>query len=110
MQECLVKDKHLLIAIAIAKDLSFYFSHRFLMSHFLQDNVKTTACKLGFIATRELDLWESKYFVLDSKHAGIKQWQYTPVFLPGESQERGSLVSCCLWGLTESDMTEGTQQ
>ena len=29
-----------------------------------------------------------------------RQWQPTPVFLPGESQGRGSLVSCCLWGHT----------
>ena len=32
------------------------------------------------------------------------------VFLPGESQRRRSLVSCCLWGCTESDTTEATQQ
>ena len=32
----------------------------------------------------------------------------TPVFLPGESQGRGSLVGCRLWGCTESDMTEVT--
>ena len=32
----------------------------------------------------------------------------TPVFLPGESQGRGSLVGCHLWGLTESDTTEVT--
>ena len=32
----------------------------------------------------------------------------TPVFLPGESQGRGSLVGCHLWGLTESDTTEAT--
>ena len=32
----------------------------------------------------------------------------TPVFLPGESQGQGSLVGCCLWGHTESDMTEVT--
>ena len=37
-----------------------------------------------------------------------RKWQPTPVFLPGESQERGSLVGCCLWGRTESDMTEAT--
>ena len=37
-----------------------------------------------------------------------RQWQPTPVFLPGESQGRGSLVGCCLWGRTESDMTEVT--
>ena len=34
----------------------------------------------------------------------------TPVFLPGESQGRGSLVGCRLWGRTESDTTEATQQ
>ena len=37
-----------------------------------------------------------------------RKWQPTPVFLPGESQGWGSLVGCCLWGLTESDMTEAT--
>ena len=33
---------------------------------------------------------------------------HSPVFLPGESQGEGSLVSCCLWGLTESDTSEAT--
>ena len=37
-------------------------------------------------------------------------WQPTPVFLPGESQGRGSLVGWRLWGQTESDTTEVTQQ
>ena len=37
-----------------------------------------------------------------------RKWQPTPVFLPGESQGRGSLVGCCLWGRTESDMAEAT--
>ena len=37
-----------------------------------------------------------------------RQWQPTPVFLPGESQGQGSLVGCCLWGRTESDTTEVT--
>ena len=37
-----------------------------------------------------------------------KKWQPTPVFLPGESQEWGSLVGCCLWGHTELDTTEAT--
>ena len=35
-----------------------------------------------------------------------RKWQPTPVFLPGESQERGTLVGCRLWGCTESDTTE----
>ena len=30
------------------------------------------------------------------------------VFLPAESQGRGSLVGCRLWGHTESDTTEVT--
>ena len=38
------------------------------------------------------------------------KWQPTTVFLPGESQGRGSLVGCCLWGLTESDTTDVTWQ
>ena len=37
-----------------------------------------------------------------------RQWQPTPVFLLGESQEWGSLVGCHLWGRTESDTTETT--
>ena len=37
-----------------------------------------------------------------------RKWQTTPVFLPGESQGRGSLVGCRLWGRTESNMTEAT--
>ena len=34
-----------------------------------------------------------------------RKWQPTPVFFPGESQGRRSLVGCRLWGHTESDMT-----
>ena len=37
-----------------------------------------------------------------------RKWQPTPVFLPGESRGRGSLVGCRLWGCTESDTTEAT--
>ena len=37
-----------------------------------------------------------------------RKWQPTPAFLPGESQGRGSLVGCHLWGRTESDTTEVT--
>ena len=37
-----------------------------------------------------------------------RKWQLTPVFLPGESQGRGSMVGCCLWRCTESDMTKAT--
>ena len=37
-----------------------------------------------------------------------RKWQPTLVFLPGESQGRGSLVGCRQWVRTESDMTEAT--
>ena len=37
-----------------------------------------------------------------------RKWHPTLVFLPGESQGRGSLVGCRLWGRTESDTTEAT--
>ena len=39
-----------------------------------------------------------------------RKWQPTPVFLPGESQGQRSLVGCRLWGHTELDTTEATQQ
>ena len=37
-----------------------------------------------------------------------RKWQPIQVFLPGESQGRGSLVGCRLWGRTESDTIEAT--
>ena len=37
-----------------------------------------------------------------------RKWQPPPVFLPGESEGRGSLVGCRLWGHTVSDTTDTT--
>ena len=31
-----------------------------------------------------------------------RKWQPTPVFLPGESQGRGSLVGCAVYGVAQS--------
>ena len=39
-------------------------------------------------------------------HALEKEMATPPVFLPGETQGRGSLVGCRLWDRTESDTTE----
>ena len=39
-----------------------------------------------------------------------RKWQPTPVFLSGESQGEWGLVSCRLWGRTESDTTEAIWQ
>ena len=35
-----------------------------------------------------------------------RQWQPTPVLLPGKSHGQRSLVGCSLWGREESDKTE----
>ena len=53
--------------------------------------------------------WATSLSLFTFMH-GRRKWQPTPVFLPGESQGRGSLVGCRLWGRTESDTTEATQQ
>ena len=37
-----------------------------------------------------------------------RQWQPTPVLLPGKSQGLESLLGCRLWGCTESYTTEAT--
>ena len=37
-----------------------------------------------------------------------RQWQPTPVRLPGKSHGWKSLVGCSLWGHIESEMTEVT--
>ena len=39
-----------------------------------------------------------------------RRWHPTPVFLPGESHGRRSLVGCNPWGRTELDTTEATWQ
>ena len=41
-------------------------------------------------------------------HALEKEMATHSSVLAGESQGRGSLVGCCLWGRTESDMTKAT--
>ena len=51
--------------------------------------------------------WETSLSLFTFMH-WRRQWQRTPVFLPGESQGRRSLVGCCLWGRTESDTTKAT--
>ena len=53
--------------------------------------------------------WATSLSLFTSMH-WRRKWQPTPVFLPGDSQGRGSLVGCRLCGHTESDTTEATQQ
>ena len=54
---------------------------------------------------KELKPWARG--VWDSLLQG-RQWQPTPVLVPGKSHGRRSLVGCRLWGRTESDTTEVT--
>ena len=56
--------------------------------------------KVGHDSVTSLSLFTSMHW--------RRKWQPTPVFLPGESQGRGSLVGCRLWGHTESETTEVT--
>ena len=66
------------------------------------------------ILNRQSSIWWCLWGVLDwinysnNIRNWRRQWHPTPVFLPGESQGRGSLVGCRLWGRTESDTTEVT--
>ena len=74
----------------------------------IRDTKGTFHAQMGSIKDRNSrDLTEASLFTF--MH-WIRKWQPTPVFLPGESQGQGSLVSCCLWGRTESDTTEATWQ
>ena len=51
--------------------------------------------------------WATSLSLLTFMH-WRRKWRPTPVFLPGESQGRRSLVGCRLWGRTELDTTEVT--
>ena len=51
--------------------------------------------------------WATSFSLFTFMH-WRRKWQPTPVFLPGESQGRGSLVGCRLWGRTELDTTQAT--
>ena len=48
----------------------------------------------------------SNLFNLPNPLGWGRQWHPTPVFLPGKSHGRRSLVGCCVWSRYESDMTE----
>ena len=53
--------------------------------------------------------WATSFSLFTFMH-WRRKWQPALVFLPGESQGRGCLVGCRLWGRTESDTTAVTQQ
>ena len=57
--------------------------------------IRTHKCSLTFIR-----------ILLFLEHMWRRQWQPTPVLLPGKSHRRRSLVGCSPWGHWELDMTE----
>ena len=71
-----------------------------LASYFLQIITKIKIKSFGHDWATSLSLFTFMHW--------RRKWQPTPVFLPGESQGRGSLVGCRLWGRTEPDTTEAT--
>ena len=58
-----------------------------------------------------LVIWQGLYQIfrllwVQSHFHGRRQWQPTPVLLPGKFHGRRSLVGCSPWGCKESDTTE----
>ena len=78
--------------------------------HLMQkvDSLKNTLMLGGIAGRRRRGRQRMRWLdgITDSMDMSLSE--PTPVFLPGESQGRGSLVGCRLWGRTESDMTEAT--
>ena len=93
---------------------------RFSLSHIGEGNGNPLQCSCLENPMDRGAWWAAVHGVSKSRHDGVtslslltfmhwrRKWQPTPVFLPGESQGRRSLVGCCLWGHTESDTTEAT--
>ena len=53
-----------------------------------------------------MEVAKDSYFLWSAWLEWRRQWQPTPVLLPGKSRGRRSLVGCSPWGLEESDTTE----
>ena len=94
-------------------------SSQLALSLFLSIEKRTTTnSQAAFIINESIDLFQIAFHHNLLCFPGVfrhelhwrRKWQPTPVFLPGESQGWGSLVGCHLWGRTESDTTEATQQ
>ena len=87
-----------------------WYSHRF--QNVPQFIVIHTVKGFGIVNKAEIDVFLElscwyypwpKPILLKREEKWRRKWQPTPVFLPRESQGRGSLVGCRLWGRTESE-------
>ena len=54
--------------------------------------------------------WNSSGQNIGVGSLSLREGDGTPLLLPGKSQGQGRLVGCHLWGHTESDTTEASQQ
>ena len=64
----------------------------------LENPMDAEPCGLQFMGSRRVGHdWVTSLSLFTFMH-WRRKWQPTPVFLPGESQGRGSLVGCSLWG------------
>ena len=75
-----------------------------------QHKLLSRSCPITFNNTHLMNQeWQLKATLimnLSRCYLQRRQWQPTPVLLPGKSHERRSLVGCSPWGHEESDMTE----
>ena len=80
---------------AVASPLSYHSELQLSLwiSLFSYNNHSTSKCIIYFLSIFRHVVWR-------------RQWQPTPVFLPGKSHGRRSLVGCSPWGRKESDTTE----
>ena len=99
-------------AISSCRQLGLLSSYSFSLQWLLLlRSAGSRACGLSSCGSQALEHRLSScgaraYLLLIMWDPWRRQWQPTPVFLPGESQGWGSLVGCRLWGRTESDTTE----
>ena len=99
------------VQVAQEADKVVWYYHLF--KNFPQFVVIHTVKGFGVVNEAEVDVFlelSCFFFVVQWMLAWRRKWQPSPVFLPGESQGQGRLVGCCLWGRTESDTTEETEQ
>ena len=107
----------ILIPAFASSSLAFHMMYSAYMEKAMAPHSSTLAWKIpwmeelvGLQSLRSLRVghgWVTSLSLFTFRH-WRRNWQPTPLFLPGESQGRGSLVGCCLLGCTESDTTEAT--
>ena len=101
----LPRSKHILISFVLTSGVG---NGNLLQYSCLENPMDGGACRLHSMGLLRVGHdWVTSLSLFTFMH-WRRKWQPTPVFLPGESQGRGSLVGCRVWGWTELDTTEAT--